>query len=452
MAQTYFYDQQVRKFLYQLIRMFSEFQVEYGTGDSTSLVRIPVKYGDPSLQAASIQSNNSENTMISAPSMALYINQLKYDVDRKQNPTFVGKVNVRTRKFDEGTGLYLPQQANAYSVERLMPVPYMMTIRLDIYTTNTTQKLEILEQILALFNPILELQSTSEYFDWGSLTYIKLTDVTWSSVSVPIGTEIPMDIATLEFEVPIWISLPARVKKLGAVFKVITSMFDSNNLDSIADFVAQDDLLLGTRQIVTFNNYNLFISNSNLNLLFSNQVISNANINYPGTVIDDSVSWPAALSSYGNVIPGISEIRISSDTHFKNEISANIAFSSDDTQLIFNIDPTSLPQNTLPEINGVIDPLLVGPNAGLPVSTNGQSYILSNNVGNSTPSWGNITAEKNDIITYNTEWQVSFDSSNSANIEYVQNSNTNTQLVWTGSEWDICWEGKYDNDHWRLII
>ena len=54
--QQFFYDDQIRRFLLQFTRMFSNFQVEYGrdnTGAPT-LTRVPIRYGDASRQAATI--------------------------------------------------------------------------------------------------------------------------------------------------------------------------------------------------------------------------------------------------------------------------------------------------------------------------------------------------------------------------------------------------------------
>jgi hypothetical protein len=117
----------------------------------------------------------------------------------------VGKLNIRERYYDPQTGDYSTTQGDVLTVDRLMPVPYKLTIKLDIWTSNTEQKLQLLEQLCILFNPALEIQSTDNYIDWTSISYVLLTDVQWSSRTVPLGTENPIDIATLTFEIPIFI-------------------------------------------------------------------------------------------------------------------------------------------------------------------------------------------------------------------------------------------------------
>ena len=230
--QSFFYDQQIRRYIIQFIRMVSNFQVEFGRDRNgiTALQRVPVIYGDSSRQAASIIKQGSENMLNAVPAMAVYVGGLSYDRARVQNPNFVSKLNLRERAFDPETGAYSTQQGDAFTVERLMPVPYKLTLKMDIWTSNTEQKLQLLEQLCTLFNPALEIQSTDNYIDWTSLTYVLLTDTTWSSRTVPLGTENPIDIATLTFELPIWISSPALVKKLGVIQKIIASVYDANGV------------------------------------------------------------------------------------------------------------------------------------------------------------------------------------------------------------------------------
>src|SRR5210317_892445 len=165
--QQFFYDKQIRRYITQFIRMVSNFQVEFGKDrdGNTALQRVPVIYGDSSRQAQSIIGNNSENTINATPCMAVYIAGLDYDRSRIQNPTYVDKLQLRERFYDTATGDYSTTQGDTLTVERLMPVPYRLTIKLDIWTSNTEQKLQLIEQLTSLFNPALEIQSTDNYVD-----------------------------------------------------------------------------------------------------------------------------------------------------------------------------------------------------------------------------------------------------------------------------------------------
>lgn len=217
----YFYDGQIRRYLLQIIRLLSNFVVKYGDG---TLVRIPVMYGDADRQVANIINQNSSNTVLGAPKIAVYITDLELDPSRLADSSFIGKINIRERSIDEDTGEYTSTQGDTYTIERMMPTPYKLSVKVDIWSTSNDQKLQILEQMLMLFNPSLEIQTTDNYIDWTSLSVVDLTDVTYSSRSVPVGTGTEIDIATLTLATPIYISPPAKVKRLGVVTNVITSI------------------------------------------------------------------------------------------------------------------------------------------------------------------------------------------------------------------------------------
>jgi hypothetical protein len=62
----HFYDGQVRRYITQLVRMFSNYSYKDGKGAETV---IPVLYGDLTRQVANIIKGNSENKIPSAPSI-----------------------------------------------------------------------------------------------------------------------------------------------------------------------------------------------------------------------------------------------------------------------------------------------------------------------------------------------------------------------------------------------
>src|SRR6056300_546937 len=221
----HFYDGQIRRYVTQMVRLMSNFSVKDGAGN---LKQVPVMYGDLTRQVANIIRDNSENKIPSAPRMAVYITGIEQDVNRLADSSYVNKLNIRERAYDATGQEYLNTEGKNYTVERLMPTPYQLSVNVDIWSSNTDQKLQILEQILMLFNPSLEIQTTDNYIDWTSLSVVNLTGVTFSSRSIPIGTESEIDIATLNFQTPIWISPPVKVKRLGVITSIIQSIFNES--------------------------------------------------------------------------------------------------------------------------------------------------------------------------------------------------------------------------------
>jgi len=461
----FFYDEQIRRFLLQFARIFSNFQVEYGRneeGTDHTLIRVPVRYGDATRQAQTILQENSASGMPATPIMTFYISGLDYDRPRMQEPYFVSKINVRQRTYDDVTNSYETTQGNAFTIERLMPVPYKLTLKLDIWTSNTNQKMQILEQMLVLFNPSLEIQSTDNYIDWTSLSIVELESTQWTSRTIPQGTENPIDIATLTFALPIWISSPAKVKKLGVVERIIAQIFDAQGDASNA--VLDNDLLLGTRQVITPYSYQVLLIGNRLQALKQSEIVQPPNTSLaPPTSPDSDLMWQAIVGMYGVLRPGISFVRLEDESG--NEVTGTVAYDPTDNRfLLFNVDPDTLPANTLAPVTAVINPLLSGPNAGLAPPVLGQRYLLTEDTGSnesttSPVAWQGqnnqpLVAKANDIIEYTgTHWAVSFASNSSPNnIQYVTNITTGIQYKWISNAWTKSYQGLYPGGQWNLVL
>lgn len=459
--QQFFYDGQIRRFLLQFTRMVSNFQIEYGNENNgtnnAALLRVPVRYGDATRNAQTIIQENSANSLPATPLMTFYVSSLDYDRPRMQEPYHVSKIAVRQRTYDESTDSYETTQGNAFTIERLMPVPYKLGITLDIWTSNTNQKMQLLEQLLTLFNPSLEIQSTDNYLDWTSLSVVELDSTQWTSRTIPIGTENPIDIATLKFSLPIWISSPAKVKKLGVVERIVMSIYDEQG--DAANAILDNDLLLGTRQVITPFNYATVLIGNKVQCLQQKNIVNeptNDNLTPTEIVPDSNLSWPAVIGIYGTLRPGISQIRF--DQPDGSEVIGTIAIDpNDDRFVIFDVDVDTVPQNTLPAINAIINPQASAPGAGLPAAAVGQRYLLTDNVGPAQPWIGEhnrqIVASANDIIEYDgTCWRIVFISVAQPGEQFVTNITTSVQYLWTGAEWIKSYQGVYPGGTWRLVL
>jgi len=428
------------------------------------LIRVPVRYGDATRNAQTILQENSRNSLPSTPLMTFYITGLDYEQSRMQDPYFVSRINVRQQAYDPATETYETTQGNAFTIERLMPVPFKLTINLDIWTSNTNQKLQLLEQVLTLFNPSLEIQSTDNYIDWTSLSVMYLDRTTWSSRTVPISTENPIDIATLQFSMPIWISPPAKVLKLGVIERVIASMYDAQG--DLNNAIDNEDLLMGTRQVITPFNWAVVLIGNKLQCLqqqYLTQEPSNDELTPTEIVPDSNLLWPAVIDLYGSLRPGISQIRLIQPD--ETEIVGTVALDpNDDRFLLFDVDIDTTPQNTLDPIDAVINPLTAGPGDGLDSALDGQRYLLTEDTGsldnaNPATAWvgangRGLVAQANDIIQYsNNYWRVVFRAATEPNnTQYVTNITTDIQYRWTGDSWVKSYQGAYPGGTWRIVL
>ena len=428
-------------------------------------MRVPVRYGDASRQAQTILQNNSASDMPATPLMTFYITDLKYDRPRIQDPTFINTIQVRQRTYDSATDTYETTQGNAFTIDRLMPVPFELTLKLDIWTSNTNQKMQLLEQILVLFNPSLEIQSTDNFIDWTSLTVLYLDNVTWSSRNIGVGnTENPIDIATLSFKLPIWLTSPAKVKKLGVVEKIIASVYDANG--DLNNALLDSDLLLGTRQKFTPYGYQVLLIDNKLQALKYNDVVDQPNTSLiPADSPPTNLLWHNIVNLYGTLRPGISYVSLEQPDG--TDVSGYVTYDpTDDRFLLFNVEAGTVPGSTLVPVDAVINPLLSGPNSGLVPATTGQRYLLTEDTGSyqngnsdNPQVWigtngAPLIARANDIIEYNGDhWEVAFDSTSSPNnIQYVTNLTTEIQYRWTGSMWVKSYQGLYPGGSWSLVI
>ena len=453
---NYFYDGQIRRFIGQFIRMVSNFYVQFGTDSSGNITyqRVPVMYGDPSRQAAQIIKQNSENTLNAVPAMSVYIDSFNYDQTRLQDPSLVQSMSIRQREFDPVTGTYGTGQGQSFTVERVMPAPYKLGLKMDIWTSNTEQKLQIIEQISQLFNPAMEIQSTDNYIDWTSLSYALLTDMNWTSRTVPTGSEEPIDVATMKFDLPVWISTNVIVKKLGVIQTVINNYQDLETMTQLAP-----------QQIITFGNYSLLLNTASgtaaVTLLKQSDIVKNNFASDDTTGANNS--WSSLLNAYGNFISGSSEIRLMQPN--VSEIIGTIATNpTDPTQLIYSPFEATLPANTLDPITAIIDPQTVNVGSYLTNPATGTTYLLLNDVGTfQNPGEGpsawqgadgqNLVAHANDIVQYNGQhWSVIFDSETVNTLQYVTNLTTGIQYKWLDNQWTKSYDGVYPAGQWSLVV
>lgn len=456
----YAYDSQIRRFVLQFIRMVSNFQVEFGqdSAGNRTLQTVPVYYGDVSRQAAMILKSNSENTLNAVPAMAAYISGLTYDRDRVLNPSFEGSLRIREQVYNQDTQSFTGRQDSLYTVERMMPAPYKLTMKLDIWTSNTEQKHQLWEQIAPLFNPALEIQNSDNYVDWSSLSAVFLTDTQYTNRSVPMGADgDTIDIATFTFEMPIWINLPAKVKKMGVITNIISSVYSADGELSPDVTTSLAGLMMQKR--TTPLNYSVLYIGNGLTLYQSG-------VHEKGEdIIGNPVSWSGLINLYGKLTNGVSQVRLEfQHTDGQHEIVGTVAIDpTDDTNLLFTPVEATLPANTLPPVNAIIDPYSVTVDSSILNPPIGTRYLILNPIGEANSpgavAWNSVTpstnllANKHDIIQWNgSYWEVSFDSQQSPEIQYVTNLNTSVQYFWTGDAWVKSYEDVYGSGQWSLVL
>ena len=284
-----------------------------------------------------------------------------------------------------------------------------------------------------------------------------------------------IDIATLQFSMPIWISLPAKVKKLGVIRSIVSGIHD--NAGTLKDLDL--GLLYGDRVAITPNQYGIIVLNGQVQLIDSADAVNNvatgtSTVVGTSTVGPNPPNWESLIDNWGKlttskkatIANGTSQLRISKTSEIDStEIIGTIALHPTNKNiLLFTVDPDTIPTNTLSVVDAIVDPSKKGPSAGLVAKADGQRYLIINNIGSTTNTDGadawkgaadeDLIASANDIIQYkNNKWQVVYDASTkSASTDYLTNSKTGIQYKWDGSKWIKSYEGEYEAGRWRLVL
>jgi len=428
----FFYDGQIRRYLTQFIRALSGFHYQDGEGN---LKQVPVRFGTLNKQAASILRQNSENFLMQAPFISAYIENLELSRARMQDPTYVSKVHVIEREYgytDEDVdsptyGRYIEDYAAKrgadVTVERLMPNPYQLSLKADIWTTNIDQKLQILEQIVVLFNP------------------------------------------------------PAKVKRQGVITSIIARVFDEEGNIT-------NDLLAGSmisRQVITLYGYGVMITNNSSS--GSPQYIAKLLGNVEGVTntfdtqiskLGQNINWREILERYpGKFVAGYSKLQL---TKADGKIASGTLSldSADETIMHLTFDNQSLPTNTLiagagaiTAARGTVD-AIVDPTRPLPASkTVDMRFLILEEINpasivdfaDSVPYFRNangttfLRANANDIIQWDgATWHVIFNSGTQTGPTFITNAYTGIQYKWSGGTWTKSMEGTFDNGSWQIIL
>ena len=222
MITEFFYEGQLRSYLLQFCNIFTGLKVKTGKGecDEPEFLTVPVTIGSKDRVVAAIQAGNTQNKPFALPIMAASMTAISLAPDRRHG------VNVTDRRvFLKAGGVYPDDLRTAI---RVMPIPYTMSIELSIYASNTLQLHQILEQILMLFDPAMQVQTSDSAFDWTKITTVELVGIN-NEENYPPGGDRRVLVWSLNFDMPIYISAPVDVKN-EMVRKIIIQIGDMAGL------------------------------------------------------------------------------------------------------------------------------------------------------------------------------------------------------------------------------
>lgn len=249
---VFFYDNQLRNYILQFMAVFAGLKVQIGKLDDreASLIPVHITYGAKDRVVASIFGDNTQNKPIRLPAMSAYMNGLDMAPDKRKG------VGVSRRETFMPSGGQFPDDIR--TIEQLMPVPYNALLDLTIYTSNRDEHLQILEQILMFFDPILQIQISDDTFDWRKISTIELLNINFEE-NYPSGTDRRIIQTTCSFMLPVYIAVPAKIKNnwikdINMRIGVISQSIQGTSGDIIAEM---DDLGFEYENIFSVDDFEL---------------------------------------------------------------------------------------------------------------------------------------------------------------------------------------------------
>ncbi|QDJ96516.1 tail sheath stabilizer and completion protein [Xanthomonas phage Xoo-sp13] len=230
----YFFDGQIRKAWVQFAAIFSELNVRVGKNDSkstTDLVTVQVKVGSTDRVVASILAGNTQNKPIRLPAVAVQMVGMDMAYD------YIKGSNQQARHTTFPVGGTLPDDGKV--VYKYIPFPYFLNMEASLLASNEDQHQQMLEQILLLFNPDLQLQISDGFSDWTAITHAELTGI---SMDTPYPSESDRRIisTTLSFKVLCYLS-PAINIRSNYLKRIKLRIAAVNSGESIEDFMVEDN-------------------------------------------------------------------------------------------------------------------------------------------------------------------------------------------------------------------
>ena len=200
------YSKQIKKFLVQFMSIFNGLEVEVGATSTrpAGLISVPIHYSSMDKVAASIMAGGTSNKPIRLPVMSVDLIGIRQDPRRSAG---LNQVHSQT---------YMPQggyfASDVKTLSRLMPVAMILDLDLAIWASNDDQHFQILEQIITLFNPSVQIQTSDASGDWTKISMVTLNGLRLNNNNYPLGTANRTIVSNLTFEIPIYLSAPANVK------------------------------------------------------------------------------------------------------------------------------------------------------------------------------------------------------------------------------------------------
>lgn len=383
----YWYSGRMVNLIRQTLRVFSGYQISLGKDEDGNhiLKRVPVTFMSTDKSALALLNKNSDATLQSFPKMILAITAVGMGKEVSSGAAFEGEEESVTEKyFNEETGEYEYKRGNSYNVTRLNPVPMTIDFTLYVVTTMQSQKFQLFEQLRAVFNQPLDVQTSENALDLSRLSSLALTDISWSSRGTSGLDSSQIDTMEMRFRMNTTLDLPALVQRQTLVNSIGVSLKDGFDEDLFG---------LGELESMVYTP-----SNAKITVSYTD-----------GKQIAEVVQDGKQIKTWHDVFNAqkILYNPLAPDTYLACESNANpehpftfkaklVINESKPTQAFLTIDEDSIPSTNVGAVAAVIDPHNY-PNLKTELGTR---YMLGVSMPKETSLWGKIKMPDGSDVPY----------------------------------------------------
>lgn len=245
---NYYYGEQIYGYALQFMAIFSGIQVSIGKNDfqtEQSTIYVPIRYGPADRTVEWILSGQTANKPLRLPMMSTRITGIELAPE------------LRKGMRQESARTHLPRGGNLPDdlkvIRQMNPNPCRIFFELSILSSNTKNRFEMLEQILTLFDPDIQIFTSDDFKDHYKVTRAELISMTMDD-EYPMGQGQSLKIDTLQFLTVGYIRAPVDLKesyvksirlRLDAVssLPVEEAVVELNNVGNVGDILFDvDDL------------------------------------------------------------------------------------------------------------------------------------------------------------------------------------------------------------------
>lgn len=222
---NYYFDNQIKRYVLQFMAIFASMKIQHDDGEFQT---INVRYTSADRVSEAIVAGNTQNRPLVLPAFSTRIQAIE------MAPQLRKGVGVTRQTVTAGPG-YLPEDIEV--INQKQPVPYILSMSVDLMATNYQHVFQLLEQIMMLFDPVLQIQTSDSYYDPTVITTVELKGFAIED-NVPMDTERRIIKVNMDFEFPIYISLPVNITN-NLITAIKTNLY---TVDQVNVNISIDDL------------------------------------------------------------------------------------------------------------------------------------------------------------------------------------------------------------------